>query len=140
MKIVINTCYGGFCLSETAFEKLVEYGMPVHSYTREERDADGVYISKPGNTGEVIFDRTLTPDLPFCSALYIRILGRYWSPWLEQHRDWPLLIRVIEELGPEVCSGRDSELKIVEIPEGIDWEIYEDHGIEVVAQKHKTWS
>ncbi len=31
MKIVINTCFGGFSLSEAAFQKLKESGVPVTS-------------------------------------------------------------------------------------------------------------
>jgi len=30
-------------------------------------------------------------------------------------------------------------LKIVEIPDDVDWEINEDDGSEWIAEKHRTW-
>jgi len=31
-------------------------------------------------------------------------------------------------------------LKIVDIPDGVEWEIEEYDGMEWVAEKHRTWS
>lgn len=53
-------------------------------------------------------------------------------------RSDPVLIKVVEMLGEEV-NTRFSELKIVEIPDGVDWEITEYDGIEQVAEKHRSW-
>ena len=48
------------------------------------------------------------------------------------------LIKVIETLQKE--SNDDlAELKIVEIPSDIEWEICDYDGIEWVAEKHRTW-
>jgi len=57
----------------------------------------------------------------------------------EHYRDNPLLIKVIEELG-EKANGTYAELKIVEIPDGINWVITEYDGMEHVAENHQTWS
>jgi len=51
-----------------------------------------------------------------------------------------LLIQVVEELGSERASGGCAELKIVEIPDGVDYEISEYDGNEHIAEKHCTWS
>lgn len=49
------------------------------------------------------------------------------------------LISVIEELGHE-SWGKFSELKIVEIPDDVEWEIAEYDGVEWVAEKHRKWN
>jgi hypothetical protein len=54
-------------------------------------------------------------------------------------RDDPLLIKVIRELGP-AADGIHAELKIVDIPADVDWQIGEYDGNEWVAEKHRTWS
>lgn len=46
----------------------------------------------------------------------------------------PDLIAAVEELG----AGTD--LKVVEIPDGIEWELEEYDGLEWIAEKHRTWS
>jgi len=48
------------------------------------------------------------------------------------------LIEVIERLGYR-ADGRYSELKIVEIPDDVDYTIKEYDGIEWVAEVHRTW-
>ena len=48
------------------------------------------------------------------------------------------LIRTVEELGEE-SWGRNSQLKIVEVPDGVDWEIEEYDGIERVVEAHRIW-
>ncbi len=57
-------------------------------------------------------------------------------PFCKQ-RDNPVLIECIETLGSE--AGDD--LKIVEIPDGVEWELHEgESGYEWIAEKHRTWS
>jgi hypothetical protein len=53
-------------------------------------------------------------------------------------RDDPVLVQVVEELGEE-SFDRYADLKIVEIPEDVDWYIHEYDGIEHVAERHRTW-
>lgn len=146
MKIVINRCFGGFGLSEAAYEKLIEWGVPVRKYIEQERNTDtGLYEPQPANDGEVIFDRELTPegenDL---NDLYWRYKGkartatRYWESWTRDARTHPLIIRVVEELG-KAADGPHAELSIVEIPDDVDYEISEYAGSEHIAEKHRTW-
>ena len=54
-------------------------------------------------------------------------------------RDDPVLVQVVEELGEE-SYDRYADLKIVEIPEDVDWYIHEYDGLEHVAERHRTWS
>lgn len=53
-------------------------------------------------------------------------------------RDDPLLIAAVEALG-SAANGACAELKIVEIPDGVEWCIEEYDGIEWVAEVHRTW-
>ena len=48
------------------------------------------------------------------------------------------LIDVVKKLGNK-ANGTFSELKIVEIPDGIEWEISEYDGLETVEEKHRSW-
>ena len=54
-------------------------------------------------------------------------------------RDDADLVYVVETLG-EGAAGRYSQLKIVEIPADVEWEIAEYDGNEWVAEVHRTWS
>jgi|FLOH01.1.fsa_nt_gi hypothetical protein len=49
------------------------------------------------------------------------------------------LIDVVEMLGKK-ANGPYAELKIVEIPDDVEWVIDEDHGLEHIAEVHRTWS
>ena len=89
-KIVINTCFGGFGLSDEAIKR---------------------YVNE-------------TDDLPI----------NYW----DIPRDDPILLKIVEEMG-EDSYGKWSELKIIEIPDDIEWEIEEYDGKEWVSEKHRTW-
>ena len=51
----------------------------------------------------------------------------------------PDLIVAVETLGNK-ANGEYAELKIVEIPDNVEWEIAEYDGTEWVAEKHRTWS
>lgn len=56
----------------------------------------------------------------------------------ELRRDDRDLVTVVEEMQKKAC-GRWSELKIVEVPDDVEWEIQEYDGYEWVAEKHRTW-
>jgi hypothetical protein len=111
-KIVINTSYEPFCVSHKALLRLRELGQ------RE--------------------------------ALQETDLGVYWpeaaaprEPSLNQYgvlipRDDEKLVHVVEELGEE-ANGHCAELKIVEIPDDVAWEIEKTDGVEHVSAVHGTW-
>lgn len=54
-------------------------------------------------------------------------------------RNDPFLVQVVEELGDK-SFGCCAELKIVEIPDDVDWYIEEYDGNEWVSEAHRTWS
>lgn len=53
-------------------------------------------------------------------------------------RDDPTLVRIVEEMGSNAW-GRYSELKVVEVPDGVLWMIQDYDGMEWVAEAHRTW-
>ena len=140
MKIVINKCYGGFGISDAAYEKLIEWGIPVRAYVEQKRDPEtGLYLPEPANDGEVIFDREFGETGDKMNDAMKVLKGRYWDDFLRRdNRTHPLLVRVVEELG-EAANGKHAELKVVEIPDGVEWEIDEYDGLESIAEKHRTW-
>jgi hypothetical protein len=54
-------------------------------------------------------------------------------------RDDAALIQVVEELG-DAADGACADLKIVQVPDEVDWYIEEYDGNEWVAERHRTWS
>lgn len=144
-RIAINTCFGGFGLSRKAYEQLIEWGVPVRKYVEQERDPDThLYLAQPLNDGEVIFDRELTPEgEDGLNDLYWKYKGtrgsqRYWDSWTREHRDHPLVLRVIQELG-KAADGPHAKLKIVEIPDDVEYTISEYDGVEHIAEVHQVW-
>ncbi len=55
------------------------------------------------------------------------------------YRSDPRLIKAIEKVGEVDASASLASVVIVEIPDGVDFEIDEYDGQEHVAEKHRTW-
>ena len=49
------------------------------------------------------------------------------------------LIAAVEKIGEEKASGNFAELRVVEIPDDIEWEIDEHNGVESVHEQHRSW-
>ena len=71
-----------------------------------------------------------------------------WDPNLEFFDDFIVstiprddtdLINVVETIGEESWNFY-SRLKVVEIPDDVEWTICEYDGMEWVAEAHRTWS
>lgn len=64
----------------------------------------------------------------------------HWSEWRswEVPRDDYNLVRVVEELG-EASWGFASELKVVEVPAGVNWYVHDYDGMETVCEVHREW-
>ena len=111
-RIVINKCFGGFSLSNAA---VLRYG-------------------------ELAGLNLVSIDKGYFKQWYIDSVDdeKYFSCH-DIPRDDPKLIQVVEELG-ESSWGRCAQLKIVEIPDNIKWEIEDYDGQEWVSEVHRTWS
>lgn len=59
----------------------------------------------------------------------------------EISRNDPDLVRIVEEMGRAAwMDDFSAELKVVEIPDGVNWEIRNYDSKEWVAEVHRTWS
>ena len=54
-------------------------------------------------------------------------------------RNDPILVQVVEELGKQ-ADGELASLKIVEIPDYVNWEIENYDGCETVREVHRSWN
>jgi len=91
MKIVINTCWGGFGVSDS---------------------------------GRIEYERRIGVDLG-------------WD--LDISRTDQTLVAMVEK-DSKLYSGRSASLKVVEVPDDVDWYIVNYDGQEHVAEKHRTWA
>lgn len=69
---------------------------------------------------------------------YNDMAGTTYSWHGEIPRDCQHLVRVVEKMGKK-AGGNHAELKIVEIPDDVDWVIEEYDGCEWVSEKHRIW-
>lgn len=72
-----------------------------------------------------------------------RFLGLEWDGYgfkysSDIERVDPKLVECVEILGP-LANGRCSELKVVEIPDDVIWEISDYDGLETVEEVHRSW-
>lgn len=150
MKVVINTCFGGFSLSPLAIQEIAKrkgkdcyffkhdynsntyspltleeameerwsvfaYTVPnPNDYRLNEKDEDGLYRSANKRSEEISLDSR------------------------PENRSDPDLVAVVEALGKR-ANGSCADLAVVEIPDGVDYEIDEYDGNEHIAERHRTW-
>lgn len=138
MKVVINGCFGGYGLSHAAVMEIAKRkGLKLYAYIDDcrggfsgkylpynstKKDAIRIHYSKKELNGEndkkVLNDNYVSPDT--------------WP------RNDPDVIAVVEKMGKK-ANGYCAELNVVEIPDGIEYEIEEYDGNEHIAEKHRTW-
>src|ERR1700690_1726237 len=151
MKVVINACFGGFGLSPLAIKRWAELkGRPCYFFTNVREPLDlhkYVPITLEQTEKEFMwfaFDTSNVEDFTIASNwhdLSIEQRGienEKYSQHSLYGRDIERtdldLIRVVEELGDK-ANGKFANLSVVEIPDGIEWEIDEYDGNETVEEK-----
>jgi hypothetical protein len=119
MKVAINRCFGGFGISDEAFENLLtRKGIAFEKVESGSKLMGASYYHK-GHSGDD---------------------DHYISHYdYSNDRSDPDLIAVIEEMGQSANSWA-SEIAIVDIPDDVEWHIDEYDGMEHVAENHRTWS
>jgi hypothetical protein len=70
-----------------------------------------------------------------------KFLGLTWDGYgfeFDDKRTDPNLIECVKTLGDK-ASGYNAELKVVEIPDDIEWEINDYDGMEIIEEVHRSW-
>ncbi len=135
MKIIINSCYGGFGISKKAeIEYLKRKGKECFFY-RDDIGSDIITKIKDGD--KCFIHHTFTKDLGDTSTFKGATEHYFYDR--EIPRDDKDLVIIVEEMGKE-ANGNCADLTIVEIPDGVDYEIEEYDGSESVHEVHRSWS
>jgi hypothetical protein len=145
MKIAINAGYGGFNLSAKALKYMADkLGKPIYFFKLEMHPETKAAVYVPITLEEAQGEwfglyafNIENPNTVTNSHEKYREYSWDFRPSKEDRAD-PLLIETIEALKDE-ASGSSCELKIVEVPDDVDWIIQEYDGWEWVAEKHRTW-
>lgn len=147
-KIVINRCYGGFGLSPLAYNRLAELqGKPCYFFSHDYKTQkfSPLTLEHAATSSGTVFHFTIpNPNevLPVKTGTIEQ--NRAYNEVFRQieigapERDSTELVQVVEELG-ERANGAYSELEIVEIPDGVQWEIDDYDGMERVDEVHRSW-
>ena len=123
MKIVVNRCFGGFSISLDAARYMAKRG-----------NKQAVEELKEYEDGKN--KKRELKDLE--KKLGVRWFGYGYCKGFDgsYERDNIDLVAAVEKLGLK-ASGECSNLKVVEIPDGIEWEIDEYDGNETIREKHR---
>jgi hypothetical protein len=116
MKVVINGDFGGFSLSDEAFEK---------------------FLYRKGIAWEKCINKYDMTD--YYHARHLDSEEHYLAQHeVLQNRADPDLVAVVEEMGHK-ANGQYANLVIVEIPDNVQWHLAEYDGVEHIAENHRTW-
>lgn len=155
MKIVINKCFGGFGLSPNAIKRYAELkGWECYFFKCD---------LKTEEYEEITIEEARSARMSLWSAFKVSNPAKHINrkkPWKEQSmeerraenerhsnislyhgdipRTDPALIQTVEELGDE-ANGWAAKLRVVEIPDGVEWELDEYDGVESIHEKHQSW-
>jgi hypothetical protein len=153
MKVVINKCYGGFGLSPKATKMFTELNgkkcyffkstyigkKPEYKQITMKEAEKGImwFAFSVPNPWDYLPSEHRDPDGTFTSynatCDKIKIEGAY-----DILRNDKNLVQVVEKLGKK-ANGHFSNLKVVEIPDGTEWEIDDYDGQETINEKHQSW-
>lgn len=147
MKIVINTCFGGFGLSAKAIKRYAELkSWECYFFDNNENQ---ITLEEAGETwlshAYKVPNPPKSPDPEDWCEMTEEQRSEFNRKYEEVaiiersiERNDPILVQVVEELG-NAASGTYADLSIVEIPDDVQWQIEEYDGSEHIAEKHRTW-
>lgn len=141
MKVVINAQYGGFSLSKEGVQRYCDIkGIPFWITDDVKYKSLGIYTcwivpesERVEDLGDRWFDLTMDERQEYNKKYSTQTINDRDIP-----RDDPALVQLVEE-DSKKYSGKHTTLKVVEIPDGVKWQIEEYDGYEHVAEQHRTW-
>jgi len=118
MKVILNKCYGGFSFSQ---EAVMMYGKAIGvNY----RCVDGYHYTSCSDEEIAAMDEW-EQDNAFVT-------------FDERYRYNPVMIKIVEQLG-ERANTECSLLKVVDIPDEVEYTISDNDGIETLYEKCRRW-
>lgn len=146
MKIIINSCFGGFGISNNALiEFMQRKGKEIYFYEGVFVGPDKRIYRKVKASNKSLFVNAVCKDfgnefIPENDEQFDDFYKHIISNTDEKCRTDVDLINLLEEKGSKYVSGPCSSLKIVEIPDDVEWEVEEYDGSEWISEKHRTWN
>jgi len=136
MKIVINKCYGGFGLSDLAMKEYAKLkGIKLYPEKDKAFSLITYYtVPKDKRVKPIDWNKASLEERQKYNEKY----GKEAIYDKDIPRDDKILVKVVEKL-EEKANGMYASLEVVEIPDGVEWEIEEYDGSEWIAEKHRTW-
>ena len=148
-KVVISTCYGGFGLSRKALRELASLGGELFEmmetpevYYHGEVPESRPYPEFPGDKALTQYATQYGDDPWYLGMIEsLSYNGRMleFNGYEYELRSHPELVDMVERLG-EAANGRFAKLKVIEIPDDVEWVIEEYDGAEWIAERHRKWS
>ncbi len=130
MKIILNKCYGGFDVSKEAYMLYAKKkGLELYQYASDFVDIKKCIYKKTND--ETLFKNYFIKDMGDNIEISNEDYTKYNLYLDDEHRQDPILIEVVEELGDK-ASGRFGKLEVFEIPDNCYYEIDEYDGIETI--------
>ena len=137
MKIVLNKCYGGFGLSPIAIKEYLKLkGKDCFFYQKDYKTG---MLNRVSVEVATTYDISLTKDYGEQIKEDWKSFDADYFYYNDIERTDLDLIKVVETLGESISSGSCAKLKVVEIPDDIEYEIDEYDGIESIHETHRSW-
>ena len=135
MKVILNKCYGGFSLSHEAYMLYAKKkGITLYPYAIDYATDTYYLTNNPENEYTVhYFTKNYGDTISFKDAKDEYFLWLNYS-----YREDPILVEVVEELRSK-ANGRFADLKVVDIPDNMDYVIDNYDGIETLHPKVQEW-
>ena len=126
VKIVVNSCWGGFGISKAGMLRYADL-KGITLYPEPNQFSMMTYYTEQWKAATAE-ERVEHNRAYSASVIYDHDI----------ERDDPVLVQVVEELG-DAAAGQYAELRITAVPDDVKWTIEEYDGKEWVAEVHRTW-